>query len=265
MAVARVSGAGVELAYEESGAGRPVLLVHGTGLTRLAWRETVEALAGSVRAIAYDRRAYGDSEAPEPYLATTIEEQAEDAAALLRALGATPAVVCGHSAGAVVALDLLLRHSALVRGAVLVEPPLLALAPTGAEMLSELREEIEDAARERGPGAAVEALLTGRAGEGVLDVLGPERAEAARASVRGALADFGAVTGWELRRRALRAIEQPVLVLSGARSREIYREVAALLADLVGSAELRELDAGWAGPLEDPVGVAAAIRDVADV
>lgn len=259
----RVPGAGVELAYDESGAGPSVLLVHGTALTRLSWRETVEALGGGVRAIAYDRRGYGDSDTPEPYAATSIEEQAEDAAALVRALEAAPAVVCGHSCGAVVALDLLLRHRDLVRGAVLIEPPLLSLSPQGEQTLGEVREAVAEAARKGGVHAAVEALAESQHGPGLLEAVGAERAEAIRASARGAFADFGAASAWAFSRRELRVIEAPVTVLRGARASPVNREVAEEVAGLIGSAQLRELDAGHAAPLDDPAGVAAAVRELA--
>src|SRR4051794_31959975 len=74
-------GAGVELAYDIEGSGPPVLLVHDIASDRLG----VPVVPGA-RAIRYDRRGYGESGAPEPYVGTTVMEQAEDAAALLRAL-----------------------------------------------------------------------------------------------------------------------------------------------------------------------------------
>lgn len=263
MSPARAPGAGVELAYDEAGSGPPVLLVHGTALTRLAWRETVAALGGEVRSIAYDRRGYGESDVPEPYTGTTIEEQSEDAARLLCALGAAPAVVCGHSAGAVLALDLLLRHPGLVAGAVLIEPPLFSLSPAGAEALSAIREAVERAARDHGPDAAVEAFVESQDGPRLLEAIGAERADAIRASARAAFADFGAAHAWEFSRGELRAIEAPVLVLRGDRSPAVYREVAAALAEMIGSAQLRELEAGHVVPLDDPAGVAAAALELA--
>ena len=66
-----------------------MLLVHGIGTGRAAWSATAGALAAEAQVIAYDRRGYGESGAPEPYTRTTVSEQAEDAA-LLAALGAGP-------------------------------------------------------------------------------------------------------------------------------------------------------------------------------
>ncbi len=128
---------GVELGWSERGAGPAVLLVHETATSSAAWAgvaEQVEALGG--RAISYDRRGWGASGEPVGYARTTVEEQSEDAAALIEGIGAAPAVVCGAGLGAVIALDLQLRHPGLARAAVLVEPPLLALVPEATEMLS---------------------------------------------------------------------------------------------------------------------------------
>ena len=49
--------------------------------------------------IAYDRRGWGASGAPQGYRATTVEEQAEDAAGVLEALALESAVVCGAGIG----------------------------------------------------------------------------------------------------------------------------------------------------------------------
>ena len=110
MTPATVEAGGVALAYDERGSGPAVVLVHGTATARTVWRELVEALGDGVRAIAYDRRAYGDSGAPEPYGGTTVGEQADDLAELIEGLGAAPAVVCGHELGALAALDLAVRR-----------------------------------------------------------------------------------------------------------------------------------------------------------
>src|SRR5882757_3354413 len=103
-------GAGVPLAYEISGSGPPALVIHDIAGDRLA----LAPVAGA-RTIAYDRRGYGESGAPEPYAGTTVMEQAEDAAALLRVLGVEGAVVAGAGFGGLIALDLALRHGGLVR------------------------------------------------------------------------------------------------------------------------------------------------------
>lgn len=203
-----VEGAGVPLHVEERGTGPAVLLIHGLASDALALAPVAEAIAaGGARAIAYDRRGYGASGAPEPYHGTTVEEQAEDAAALLRALDPGPAVVAGDGFGALVALDLVKRHGGLVRGAVLSNPVLFALVPEATEVLSAQRAEIEEAVREGGPAAGVEAWLGGR-------VEGDALARA-RAAHRGFFADYAGLATWAVSRRDLRALTAPAVVVTG--------------------------------------------------
>jgi len=223
-----VEGAGVPLSYTERGEGPPVLLVHGLASDAEAMAPVAEALASGARAIAYDRRGYGDSGAPEPYQGTTVEEQAEDAAALLRGLGAAPAIVAGDGFGALVALDLLKRHRALVRSAVLSSPALFAFVPEATEVLSEQRAAIEEAVRERGPQAGVEAWLGGR-------VPGAALARA-RAAYRAFFADYAGLATWPVSRRELRAFAAPVVVLTRPGSPPHIVAAADALAGLLPDA-----------------------------
>ena len=87
--------------------------------------------------IVYDRRGCARSERPEPYERTSVREHADDAAALLDALAAIPAIVIGRSYGGTVASDLALRYPDRVRALVLLEPdapPELAPGPPSGSM-----------------------------------------------------------------------------------------------------------------------------------
>src|SRR5436189_5558530 len=95
-------------------------------------------------------------------------EQAEDAAALLGSLDVPAAVVAGIGFGALIALDLAVRHGALVRAVIAADPPLYAFVPEANEELAEQRRVLQDSMATGGPDAAVAAWLAGRAGEGAL-------------------------------------------------------------------------------------------------
>jgi pimeloyl-ACP methyl ester carboxylesterase len=234
-----VEGAGVPLHYAERGEGPAVLLVHGLASDAAAMEPMAEAVAAARgRAIAYDRRGYGASGAPEPYLGTTVEEQAEDAAALLRALDCGPVVAAGDGFGALVALDLAKRHGALVRRLVLSNPALFALVPEATEWLSAQRAEIEDALREGGPAAGVEAWLGGRVSGDALD--------RAKASARGFFADYAGLATWAVSRRELRALAFPAVVLTGPWSPPQVVAAADALAGLLPNA-VRSVDGDLAG------------------
>ncbi|MEV6641596.1 alpha/beta fold hydrolase [Amycolatopsis sp. NPDC051371] len=87
-------------------------------------RSTVAiGLADEFAVLTCDRRANSRSPRPAGWSTTTIEEQADDAYALVMALGLAPAVACDNSMGAMILTDLTLRHPEVVRGAIFHEPP----------------------------------------------------------------------------------------------------------------------------------------------
>ena len=55
---------GVQLHYEEYGAGEPIVCIHGTGSSSILWREAAAELAKRGRTIIYDRRGFSRSRVP---------------------------------------------------------------------------------------------------------------------------------------------------------------------------------------------------------
>lgn len=112
---------GRKIAYDEVSPTNPVgtvLLITGLASNRLAWGRQREVLRQTYRVISMDPRDAGDSdEASAPY---AIAEMADDAAALLRALGVTRAAVVGISMGGFIALELSARHPSLVSKLILI-------------------------------------------------------------------------------------------------------------------------------------------------
>jgi pimeloyl-ACP methyl ester carboxylesterase len=111
-----------ELYHEVRGDGSPVLLIMGATGDCGHFERLAELLADEFTVVSYDRRGNGRSPRPDGWVTTSPEEQADDAAALLKALGLAPAAVFGTSSGANFALALVVRHPAVVRGALLHEP-----------------------------------------------------------------------------------------------------------------------------------------------
>lgn len=233
----QTEGAGVRLHYDERGEGAAVLVVHAMGSGAAEWAPQLDELAaGGARAIVYDRRGYGASDAPEPYVATTVREQAQDADALLQALRAAPALLVGDGFGALVVLELLVRRPELARGAVLVDPPLGAFVPAATKALAEERELLEEALREGGPVAAVQAWLGehGRKGVGA--------ASRAQDNHVGFFADYAGQASWSPSRRELRAIGVPVALVTGPQTPAHVVAAADAVAALVPRA--RRVDDG---------------------
>ena len=201
MAIARsVELAGLSFRVLAPAAEPRALLIHGLASDADAWSQQ----AAELDAIVFDRRGYGGSAAPEPYGATTVEEQSEDAVRVLDALDAPPLVAAGDGFGALVALDLARRHPARVRAVALGNPVVLGFLEQGAVWLRKAREDLEAALREGGPEGAVEQWLGGRA-----DAATIARARLAHVAF---FADFAALATWEVTRRELRAVGVPVAI-----------------------------------------------------
>jgi pimeloyl-ACP methyl ester carboxylesterase len=99
----------VELYYEQTGDGEPLLLIQGMSGTHLAWgRPFLSALEQSFACTVFDNRGVGSSSAAEaPF---TIAELAADTAGLLGALEIERAHVLGISMGGMIAQQLALAH-----------------------------------------------------------------------------------------------------------------------------------------------------------
>lgn len=111
---------GVRLHYVERGSGQPLVLLHGNGSMIQDFESSglLDAAAESYRVIAFDRPGYGHSSRPRGTLWSPDAQAALIRAALER-LGATPALVLGHSWGASVAMALALEYPRDVKALVL--------------------------------------------------------------------------------------------------------------------------------------------------
>jgi proline iminopeptidase len=112
---------GTTIWYERDGAGPPCLVLHGgLGVDHTIYRRSLQPLASRLELVFLDHRGNGRSGRP-PVETITIEQLADDAAAVARALGFARVVVLGHSYGGFVAQELTLRHPDLVSGIVLID------------------------------------------------------------------------------------------------------------------------------------------------
>jgi pimeloyl-ACP methyl ester carboxylesterase len=112
---------GVRLHYLEHGEGRPLILLHGNGVS-LADMEASGLLSRAAqryRVIAFDRPGYGHSTRPRDRT-WSPEEQAELLWTALRSLGVAGPIILGHSWGTLVALAMALDHPGEAAALVLV-------------------------------------------------------------------------------------------------------------------------------------------------
>lgn len=99
---------GERFTVEASGAGRPILLVHGLGGSHHDWDDAVEHLARTHRVYTFDLRGHGARAgvASQP----TLEQMACDVALAIERLSLDRPVLAGHSMGALVVMRYLQRH-----------------------------------------------------------------------------------------------------------------------------------------------------------
>ncbi len=130
------------LAYDETGTGPALMLVHAAIADRRMWDPVVPLLADAFRVIRYDSRGFGDSPAADGTFAHW-----RDLAAVVRALDAAPARMIGVSMGGASVLALGLEEPELIDRMVVVAPGIGSSEPSAAMIAFW---DAEDAALDRG-------------------------------------------------------------------------------------------------------------------
>ncbi len=109
---------GLEMYYEIHGTGQPLVLLHGAfSAIGTSFGNVLPSLAETRRVIAVEQQAHGRTADIDRPL--TIEQMADDTAALLQHLGIEQADIFGYSMGAGVGLQMAIRHPEVVRKLVL--------------------------------------------------------------------------------------------------------------------------------------------------
>jgi pimeloyl-ACP methyl ester carboxylesterase len=227
---------GIRLYYEEHGEGAPIACIHGGGSSALMWADACEKLARLGRVIAYDRRGCTRSERPEPYERTSVAEQADDAAGLLDAVGAAPAVVIGRSYGGAVAVDLALRYADRVRALVLLEGDALGLSPAAWEWTKALADRLRELAARDGVDAVYEALVGEVLGQGAWDSFPDEVREILTQNGPALLAELHYVDELMPDAAAFATIDKPALLVAASESPPEQREMTEAMADALPDA-----------------------------
>lgn len=252
---------GVRLHYEVAGDGPPLLFVHGMCGRGAVWAGQVDLLSDAFMCVTYDRRGHGSSsDGDEPH---TVPLHSDDFAALVRALDLPPVVLIGSSGGARIGLDVLLRHSRSVAGAVLSEPPVFSLEPElGRGFMNTVVHAVQprlDAGDLRG---AVDAFFEVVC-PGLWRQLDEEGKEPYRNSGRMLVADLRQPS-FAVAREDLAAIQLPLLAIAGTDSDAFLRATPRVIAAGVPSARLLELShCGHVTYAEQPDAFADAVRTFA--
>ncbi len=144
---------GTRLAYEITGSGEPLVLIHGFTLDTRMWDEQIAAFAESYRVIAYDVRGFGKS-AP---VGDDTYSSVDDLKALLDYLGIGSAHLVGLSMGGGIASAFAVVYPSVARSLILVDAILWGFQ--GSEEWSNSLGVVRQAALDGGVDAAKDAWL----------------------------------------------------------------------------------------------------------
>jgi pimeloyl-ACP methyl ester carboxylesterase len=142
---------GARIYHEVRGSGPSILFIAGATGNGGHFQRVAELLSDEFTVVTYDRRGNSRSPCPEGWEGTSTEEQSDDAAGLIEALGIGPVAIFGNSIGAVIGLDLVIRHPELVRGASLHEPPMAAGMSNPEEVMGVVQQVVEGGMANGGP------------------------------------------------------------------------------------------------------------------
>lgn len=263
MSVARVRG--IELAYEVSGAGAPVVFLHGFPFNRTLWREQTEALRERYTVVAVDLRGHGETP-PIVDAPATMDEMAEDVAALLDELRINaPIVLGGLSMGGYVALAFYRLFPERVRALLLADTR--PQADTDEARLN--REETATRVLREGMRTIADAMLP--------KLLAPAT-QAERPEIVARISDMilhtnpqgaaAALRGMALRRdhtKLLREIKCPVLIIVGSLDAITPPADAELMRREISGSRLEVIaDAGHVSNVERPVEFNRALEKFLD-
>jgi pimeloyl-ACP methyl ester carboxylesterase len=101
---------GVNLYYEETGSGAPLIFLHEFGGHYLSWEPQVRYFSRRYRCITYAARGWPPSDVPGDVAMYSQARAADDCADLMKALGVDRAHLCGLSMGATAGLEFAIRH-----------------------------------------------------------------------------------------------------------------------------------------------------------
>ena len=251
---------GVELHYISAGAGEPVILLHGGQGDYRSWAPQIAELSRYYHVISYSRRYNFPNQNPQTVDDFSVNTEAADLAAFIKALRLKKVNLVGTSMGAATALALALEHPKMVRSLVLAEPPILAWAKhfQGGALYDDFMRRIQDPASEAfaagNDEAAMRFFVDGFGTAGRFDGLSPE----ARLGVMQNATFFKMMTHSrnpypELLPGRLRRLDMPVLVITGEKTIEIHRRINEELTKMIPRARSATIPAaGHGSPRENP-------------
>ena len=261
---------GASIYYKVRGSGPLLLLLQGGGGDADASEGIVGRLLDRFTVVTYDRRGLSRSLLEEGANApSSLETHSDDVHRLLAALSTEPALLVGHSIGAVIGLDLVARHPEQVRVLVAHEPPATQLLPEEERTCAErAQEEVEETYHREGVAAAAKemgAIVRASARNREPDLEMPTPTAQTTANLAFFLThDEPATRRHRLDIAALAAAPTRIVFVGGRDSRGVWtRRSAEELAKRLGT-EFLEFPGDHNGFTFHPRAFAAGLREILD-
>jgi pimeloyl-ACP methyl ester carboxylesterase len=232
---------GLEVAYEESGQGIPLLFIHGWPHNALLWSAQLSGLQTLARCIAPDLRGFGDTSVTPPY---SIDQYADDLAAFIGVLGIDRVVVCGLSMGGYVALSMLRRHRSLVRALILTSTRATADTPEGREKRARLIRVAEEHGVEVLAGKQLRTMVGATTFNSRADVVETLRQLMAASPLEGVVGGLQAMAERRDSTDLLAGIDIPTLVVSGLEDTFTPPDEMRALAAAIPNGRLEVIESG---------------------
>lgn len=239
-----------EMAYDDVGAGLPVLFVHAFPLNRTMWAPQVSALVERCRCIAADLRGFGESTVCPPY---SMEQYADDLVHLLDQVHVPRAVIVGCSMGGYLAFTMWRRHRDRVRALVLAD----TRAGADSDQALARRRELIEVARTEGSTAIANLQIAGIVGKTTREKQ-PDTYDAVHRMIAQAPAEgiVGALEAMMLRPDStplLAGIDVPTLVVVGEEDALTPEKEARAIHERVPGSRMEVIaQAGHLASLERP-------------
>lgn len=263
----RISANEVELNYDLTGDGEPLVLVHGGWSDRNNWLFVAPELARHFSVVAYDRRGHGLSQRD---FQGSRRDQEDDLAALIEGLGnGEPANVVGTSFGGSITLGLACRRPELFRRVIVHEPPLISVAAEDARIRPQL-EAVQATVQaviarvERGDagGAAEQFVEEVALGPGAWQLMPQPLREVMADSAPAFVAEQEDSLWAHIELDALAKIDCPLLITQGDESPTWFHPIVAYIAEANDHAEVHTYrGAGHAPHLTHPGDYLATVTD----
>jgi pimeloyl-ACP methyl ester carboxylesterase len=128
LTIEKVSNEGAEIYCERRGNGPMLLLIHGAMEDAGFYSAAADILADEFTVVTYDRRCNSRSSGDRS-TEMTVEQQARDAAVVIKAIGDNKTAVLGRSGGAIISLELAAARPELTDFVIVHEAPVIKLLP----------------------------------------------------------------------------------------------------------------------------------------